>query len=207
MRQKLERKNIAYKELLYQICKEFISERILKPTAYITPNILKNIIIVGSELGHFDEVRHLTEQYKPRIEENCREDVYFLCLGIIDYFEHRFDDAMDHLNSIKSTKSIYIIEAQSILSKIYYHKNETLSFGHLMESFRKRINKSNILTLTKKTAYVNYISTIKMMFNYKTDPNYKKSYQDVYEHYMSYKLIASQEWLEQELRLLNGLKQ
>ncbi len=203
----------GYYNQIFQIYKFCLEERIFYVNGMISPQRLHNLVVIGSYTNNFEWVENFLEQNKSSIETEFREFAYHYCKGVLNYNQGKLSEASDALleasfegtpkNMAKYTfMKLYNISIQILLLKIYFEQVEVFAFDSLIKSFSERIRLLKDINQKEKNGHQNFISIIKQLFRFKTDPNYKKSLESIETTLNEYSITSNKKWLLSKIKEL-----
>ena len=195
-----------YAEHLFKIYEQTIRQAIIHTNPYISPDRLRNMVIIGCRLELFEETRELIMEFKSNLNPIHRESVYHFNLGLVAYYEKTggdYEKAKFELSKFPNQKNIYTFESERTLIKIHYEEKEIHAFWYLLPSFKSRVKNSKILGRVRQANYSNFCKIIHRMFKLKTEPNYKRSVESLRTMLDGFEKVSDRNWLKEKLNELD----
>lgn len=130
-----------YKELykVYRIIEE--KGLLLETEDFIPINKLKNLIVVSCIVEEYDWAVSMIAKYKMSVKATIREDVCHFNLGLISFYQKKYNEAHEHLIQVGKITA-YDINYRILLMKCYYETDkdynlQTEQFYKTQERFFK----------------------------------------------------------------------
>lgn len=200
--------NPAYMEELFQIYQRLLDTQLLLQAGILPHEHYKNITTVGLRLKHFAWVESFLEQYKPRLEQEIRENAYTYNLAVFYMEKGAFKQAMRHLQQVSFTDVYYDLSARAILLRVYYELQEDDSLGYLVHAFRAFLKRNklisqqhskNILNLIR---FVRQLSRLRQRKPFLEQEEFKNRLQKIQEAVKVSSGISNANWLRSKIQEL-----
>jgi hypothetical protein len=137
----------------FDIIKFQLKRKIYKelPESYITATEFRGVFMIGLRLKEFKWLKRFMVKYINEVTPENRENLMFLLKGIIKFYEKKFEESLDILNSVKFSQFIYKLDVRKLQLFIYYELKHFESALSLISSFKEFLNNNkNVSELTKK---------------------------------------------------------
>ncbi len=121
----------------------------------------KNIVTVGARLEEFDWVKSFIFDYKERVNEKVRENVFSYNLAYYYFSIKNYKEALQLLHQVEFTDASYYIGAKIIQLKSYYVLEVFEASLSLIATFKNYIQRSKVLSDSKKLMNQNMLKVAK----------------------------------------------
>lgn len=169
------------------------------------PNRMRNIIITSVKANKIERAYLILEKYFNYIVPKYKDVTSSYCRGYLHFHEKRYSDATNNLLQCINMKSLFEIDAQSMLYKIYYETSEDWAFDIPVQSFTARLSRhKNRHPKIMIQAYINFFIILRQIYRKKEDPNYKKTKEDILLKMENMTYLSSKQWLKEKLNELKS---
>ncbi|MGB1243501.1 MAG: hypothetical protein ACPG49_13320, partial [Chitinophagales bacterium] len=170
---------------------------------YIHWQSFKNIVTLGLKIKSYEWTWSFIHNYKDKVEPKLRGSTYHFNKGAWYYYQEDFDNAQSHLLQVAYFHTTIHLNAQGLLLKIYYEKNEIELLLSLAETFKIFVQAQKKLATNTKTSYINFIKFAVQLFKIK-NPMLKsrKVLGAVRQDIEGSKLISDKQWLLEKIEEL-----
>lgn len=147
---------------LLQLYKEGIKNRILILNERITPESYSNIVILGSKLGEFDWTYQFMADYEKYLDESIRHDTKLLSMAYWYFNQSEYDKTLSLVEEQEVPGKLFLLRTRALVLRAYFEKflQDESFYGLLLsnaESFRKQLDRDNLISDQKRMAYKNFI--------------------------------------------------
>lgn len=172
---------------------------------YLDSIRLKNIIVVSVKSGQIKSAHDLLNKYIPLVHPKFQEVTESYCRGYLYYLQEEFDLALETLGQCIALKSLFELDAQTMLYKIYYETEEDWAFDIPVQSFIIRLSRQGDKHPKDVIqGYLNFFRVLKQVYRKKREPNYRKKKETLLAKMDSMKYISDKQWLLQKLEELES---
>ncbi|HPG06909.1 MAG: hypothetical protein KDC59_04545 [Saprospiraceae bacterium] len=163
----------------------------------------RNIVTAALQENEYGWAREFIDKYKEYLEPDQRENAFHFNLALLNFYEKKYDEVVDLLNSVEYTDLTYNLNAKVLLIATYYELDEIDALESSLSSFKTYIYRKDIVSEDRRKLYNNYVSFLqKIIQNQGNQSKLIKLRQDVEQ----VKNIASKPWLLEKINELIGEK-
>ncbi len=182
---------------LYQIG---LQKEVLFREGKIPSSTYKNIVTTGLRLEKFDVIEQFIGNYKNDISADYPKDVYHYNLAHLFFYEAKYDDAIELLNTIEYNDIFYKIDVRKLLIKIYYERGDYLLLDSSMNAFRVFIHRNTVISPHHKATNQNFINFLYKII--RIAPDDLDKIKEIKEEIDETQNIAERKWLVEKLDAL-----
>lgn len=155
----IKRSNFSYYHYQFEIYKTLDEKQLLLSDGQININTLKNIVGLSCRLQQFDWANYCIEKYYPFIRKDIQNDVRDYCLGIVCYYQKKYQAAIDYLFPLGNINLAFNINRRIVIMRAFYETaTDYEEHTHqLFRSFESYIREHKHLTKTDKKGHLNFI--------------------------------------------------
>lgn len=163
---------------------------------FLHPSRLSNIITTSVKADEIELADNLLKDYLEYIDPEYKNVTNLYCKGYILYQRKKYNDALNYLNKCMALKSLFELNAESIVYKIYYETNQKWAFDIPITSFIAKLSRYRgkqpdyIIE-----GYINFFRILKQIYQKKHKPNYKKKKKDLISNIEKKELLSDKQWL------------
>jgi hypothetical protein len=192
-----------YKQELFEIYKMMIEDgHIYKPDyIYMDMQIFKNIFYVALNINEIKWAESFFKKYSDKLNPLYSEDVINYSYALLNYSKKLYPKALDMLQKTEYRNYVYKMECQLLTLKIYYELEAVENLFSLADSYSHFLNKNKEENLVIGQRHINFVKALVKLQKAKLDSD-KRKLQDIITFVMKNNLIASKEWLIQEINRL-----
>ncbi len=195
----IEGKQVYYKQLL-EVYIFAMDTGTLIEGKYLHPSHLRNIIVTSVKAEQSKLAHSLLEQYITYVHSDYRKVTEVYCKGYLHFQNEAYENANNLLRECTDMKSLFELDAQTILYKIYYETNQEWAFDIPVRSFIAKLSRhGNRLPQYTIKGYINFFRILKQIYQKKVNPAYKKTIEDIKENIAKMKYISDKGWLLEKL--------
>ncbi len=200
---KIVKGETQYMQTLFIIQKTQAEQGNLFFKKYISPQLIKNIVALGSQLGEFEWTNHFIESHTKFVQPEIRESIYHFNKGTLAFYQSNYKDAMYHLNEMDKMDLSFELGRKTILLRSYYELGEEIAFDALCKSFKEFIHSQKGMAGRLKKAYVNFAIVLRQIERIRSKG---KSNTDKLDRLRSkinaYEYLSNKPWLTEKVREL-----
>jgi len=186
---------------LFELYQSYLEKGFIFINDQIDPYNFKNIVTTGLRLKEYEWVEYFIEEYKNRLPEVFRENVYIYHKAQLLFYTGAYGKVLQLLQEVEYDDQTYNLGAKSMLLAVYYETEEIEALQSFLDSFKVYLNRQK-----KKLPPVvieNYLNLIKFTRKLiKITPNNKAEIQKIKEELSKTKSVASANWLSQKIEEL-----
>lgn len=160
---KLNTGKSRYLRDLFSLYQDMLENVLLKEGGGLNLQHFKNIVTTALRLQEFEWARNFIEENYEKLPKQDRENAYCYNMGLLDYYQQKFHEAMTNLVKVNSRNLSYNLGAKSILLKSYYELDEEEALFSLTHSFATYIRRNKVMSDTNKRNYLNMIKFLKKL--------------------------------------------
>ncbi len=169
----------------------------------------KNIVTVGCRLREYDWVAKFLEEYRFKLPEVHRDNVYYYNLASYYYHRGDFDGAAELLRTVQMTDVHYEISCRYLLLKIYYENRESEALLYAADAFRLYLLRNKKISQAYRRGILSFLSILKRMVRLREDWNYldvklvSQRYNKIKERLVKSDDIYNSGWLKEKFALFD----
>lgn len=167
---------------------------------------LKNIVSLGTRLGHLEAVREVVETYGDRIPSKDRPLALAYNEAVLQFYEGNYAEVIRELSQMElnsESDMFYGLDARIYLWKAYYEGYESLSHHQVDDmhrhyhAVRLYIRRNERLSELQKTQYSNFVRWFNRLLKIKEDQtgNRQEALAELRHKLQSDKYIHSKSWI------------
>lgn len=183
-----------------------LEKKMLYDGRFIPSKEIKNIVSIGCKLKKFDWTRQFIVDYKNKVSEAEREDLFNFNFGALNFYMQNYGLATTHLLRVNRDDFYYALDVQALLLKAYYQSDETDLLLSLSDSFKMYIhNKKSKIAATQCTVYNNFRKFAVRLYKLKGLYN-STAFEKLNAQITASKAISDKQWLLEKIKELESLK-
>ncbi len=191
---------IYYKKM-FDVYKIMEMKDLFKINNAIPIGTLKNIIAISCHAGEYEWATEKLEMYRPFIRKSVRKQVYHFNMGVIDFYQKNYKQAISHFIRVDKIDLNYDINCRVLILKSYYELDDDYD-ERTMQQFRsaKRfIHANKSLKINNKQGWENFITAASNL--YKVRHRYGKTrLETVQKQIDNFKSINDKRWLLEKIK-------
>ncbi len=152
-----------YEQELLNIYKQAVESGSLLKEGKIDSWVYKNIATLGCHLKDYEWTKNFIEDYKEKISDKNKENVYKYSLAYYYLSTKNHKEAQSLLQEVEFTETQYHLGGNLLLIRTYYEQENYDSLSSLLESMRIYIMRSKRMNANEKKGYKNFIRYAKKM--------------------------------------------
>lgn len=171
-----ERKSV-YKSILFDVCKEMVSNGSYTnlDSGLILPLIYKNIVKSGLWAGEFDWTLNFIEDYREKLLLPFQNNVYYYSHALCSFIKGDYERSLEKLSVVKYENVYDKAEVNRLLIQIYYEMGLTDELYSLIDTFKHFLHNDKGISGGTKKGIINFIyftNTIHKL-TFSTDPKWE----------------------------------
>jgi len=165
---KIREGGVEYRKNMFDLYQTMHEHGLMLEDGIILPNQLKNMITIGCKEKEFQWTEDITNYYRPFVLKSIRESVYNYNLGVIAFYQKKYDLAHERFIQVHDVSLIYDINVRVMILKCYYEKarlkkddkdyNENI-VGTMRVTKAYFKNKKE-LSISKRRGYKNFVQIL-----------------------------------------------
>lgn len=146
----------AFIRSTYELYREGLDKGILPGEGHLTEFTYKNIARLGLGLKEYKWTEHFLHSAKQHLDPRSRENHFTYNLAVYHFHLKNYDKAMQLLTNVAMDDVSLLLDARSMLLRIYFEKGYTDALESLLESFQTFVKRQAHLGYQKEN-YLNLI--------------------------------------------------
>lgn len=200
-----------YLEEVFSLYKLMLDKDLLTDEGYISPHYFKNLNTLSLKLNKFAWAKGFVNEYKAKLPPKYRENMVNYCLGVNDFYQKKYKDAIFKLSQTENIDFFYHINTLMLLIKAAYEIGDMDFLKAKLEALRIYIRRNNTIAEQERMTYRNFINSTKRLltlrnsftFAQKLDAKKEKQIERVTQKIKETDPLIDKTWL---LEKLAGLK-
>lgn len=129
---------------------------------FVPPNKLKNATNAACRVRESDWAIYAIEKYKPFVEKPIRKSVYHFNMGVVDFHQEKYEDALSRFEQYKPVNLVYDLNWRIVDIKTRYEFDKIYNTYTMttFESARSYFRKNEKLNDTNKQSYKNFMDVL-----------------------------------------------
>jgi len=146
----------------FAVFKAMDEKDIMIEGGFVPPNKLKNAINAACRVGEFDWAAKIIEIYKPSIEKSVRKSVYHFNMGVFNFHQKKYEEALSHFDQYETVNSMYDLNRRVIRMKACYEFDEAYNKYTMItfESARSYFRSNARLNYGNSQSYQNFMDIL-----------------------------------------------
>ena len=202
IRQIISGKN-DYNRELFNLYQDMHRENLLLEGQFIQAVQIKNIVTIACKVKEFNWATMAVNHYCPFVNKTVQKSVYHFNSGIIDFYQHRYTEAIHHLIRVEKINLAYDLDSKLLLLQAYYLMDSSYD-ERTMQIFRSTghfIYTHKTMPTTSKKSYKNFISILTSLYQIRHRVS-KKTIEITREKLMNMKVVLAKQWLLTQIDLI-----
>ncbi len=168
-------KNLAYvrndgyfERELFSIYKTVLEKKYYESDGnkYMPVDLFRNILIQSVKLKEIDWLEEFISGYGSLLHPNRQKDVLNYSNALLNFERHAYKESLVYLSRIKLEEFTYHLDMRNLYLKIYYEQENYETAFAYARSFKKYLNKNNLVSPENKHKHENFIKFINKLINY-----------------------------------------
>ena len=160
----------------------------------------QNVTMAGIKAGELDWVEQFIEDFKSKISEQYREDVYLYCKAHLLFERKKFDEALQLALSVNPIMYFNKIDIKGLIVRIHYELGMFEQLEIILDSYKYYIADGK-LSQEGKERYSNFVKDMRKLVrlrqNYDT-----KTFSLLSDHFNRTSKFPSQTWFQEKIKEL-----
>lgn len=198
---KINKGRTEYFARLFEIFQALLKEKIILKEGNISPQNYKNIITVGLQVEAYEWVENFIEEHTKNLPKENRENAHSYNLAKVYFYQKKYNEAIEHLQSVEYRNHVYALGGKLLLLKTYYEIKEFIALDSLIDSFRIYIRRNKIISREVKQQYLNMLRFVKKLAS--TIPGDQKAIDKIHLQIDNCKALAGKKWILEKVAELS----
>lgn len=190
---------MEYLKEMFHIYRLMLDKDLLFESSMISSVHYRNLVSIALKLNEFDWAEEFILSYRDKIEVAYSDSLFHYNLARLYFSRREYQKVLPHLQKFTPIDAINKFSYNQLLMETYYECGEEEGFFSLCVSFRTYIKRSKSLSENYKTAYLNFISFSKKLFQIKINPIRKFSPTQIQKEFQEMQLLEDRGWLAEKL--------
>ncbi len=187
----------SYHQKLYDIYQYIFKMDVFKEGKYLDHTRLRNAIIITTKIGKAHEAHDILDQFIKDVNPTYQKPTEQYCRGYLCFMQKDYGKASDYLNGCIDLKDVFTLASEVIIYKIHYETHQDWAFDVPVQSFRAKLNRhKDKYSKRYINSYINFFKILTCIYHKKTNPNYKKSLDDLRQMIQDAEYLSDKRWLQ-----------
>ncbi len=211
---KIRSADTDYYKNMFELYKTMHEKNLMLDENIMSPYQLKNMVIVACKQEQFEWAEDITEYYYPYVLNRIKESVYNFNIGIIAFYQKKYEFAHDKFIQVRDINLTYDINVRVLILKCYYekarlrsrykrHYNEKIMSN--MRSTRSYFNHKKELSERIREGYVNFTQILIYLYRILHKEG-RKTIEQIEEELKEKEANADKQWLLEKITELKNQK-
>ena len=147
----------AYRQKLFEIYKEILSNRRIMNHDYFSPFEYKNIVTLGLRLNEDKWVKQFIPKYINYLPPADRKNALTYNTAMLNFYLKNYRMVIKGLQEVEFTDLYYQMDSRSILLKVYFETDETETMLHHISAFKIFLRRNKLISDFQRSIYQNFI--------------------------------------------------
>lgn len=189
---------------LFTIYQEMIEQELIYYQGFISPNDVKNIVVLGVRLQEYDWTEYFLDSFAERVAPEQRHNAIAYNRAYLLYARGERRAALRQLTQVQYQDVFYLLGGRSMQLKIYYEMLDDEGLEAGLHAFDNALRRDRLLPDYRKTAYREFVRLLRKLMKYRALPT---TQQKLVQAKLQQELQASEsgihrDWLEKQLEVL-----
>ncbi|MFK7925378.1 MAG: hypothetical protein AB8H47_25710 [Bacteroidia bacterium] len=189
---------------LFTIYQEMIEQGLIYYQGFISPNDVKNIVVLGVRLKEYDWTEYFLDQFGERVAPEQRHNAMAYNRAYLLYARGERRAALRQLTQVRYQDVFYLLGGRSMQLKIYYEMQDDEGLEAALHAFDNALRRDRMLPDYRKTAYREFVRLLRKLMKFRALP---KAQQELIQAKLAQELSTSEsgihrDWLERQLEVL-----
>lgn len=196
----------------FSIYKKMHQFGILTSANVMPVRLLKNIITIACRVEAFNWAKDILIHYIDNITKDVRNSVLQYNLGIIEFNQQNYSNALIHFNQVLKIDDTHDIGIRISRLKCFYEIDQyyEITTQKIIDNIKVYFCNNKKLTETEKTAHLNFISAFNKLYKFKhdvlkihrKDQKIKKAFTDIKQVIYESQTVKEKQWLTDKMKAL-----
>ena len=159
---KINQGHPSFSREFFDVYNEILDKNIL-PNGQLNPWSFKNAVQIALRLGEYEWSEKFIKDYSSKLPVEFRDNTLSYNLALVYFYQKRYDDVIQQLQSVKYEDIVYNLNAKSILLLTYYELNADDALLSLIDSFKTYVNRHKDIAQNRRIQYSNLMKYIKKL--------------------------------------------
>lgn len=190
-----------YKELFNIYLLEISNDLYSSHSNRITVLKFRNIFLCALRVGEYEWTEKFISDFKNKLQKENRRNIIELAFAQLNFERGNFRKTLEHVNKIKTDQIFFKIDVRNINLMSLYELSHYESAISLIESFKKMLTTSNLLTKQYSQKNINFINTVYLLIKFKTG-NSSEDAGLLKERVNKFEVLSNKKWLLEKIEEL-----
>ncbi len=197
--------NLTYYNKMFEIFQIMHKSNLILEASFISPLMLKNIILIGCRVESFDWTLEMNEFYTPYILKEIRESIYNFNLGYIAFHQKQPELAHSYFIKVDKIDPIFNNDTRVLILQCLFEKedNNTEHFMTALRSTESYIKKYSPLPANLNTAFSNFVQILRTLYKIRNGIG-KSKIEEVKTKLSEESLFRNKKWLLEKVAELEN---
>ena len=163
-----------------------------------------NVAMAGLRTGDLDFVSQFIDEYKPKIAEAYREDLYLYCKSHLLFRSGEYNEALQLALRVKPLMYFNKADLKTLIAMLHFELGMYVELETTLESFRYYLA-DEALFENSKQRYTNFVKSIRKLSALKQNYSYAE-FLKLQQHLKDTGLLDAQKWFNDKLNEIAGSK-
>lgn len=173
---------------------------------FLHSTVFTNIITAGCRAKQFLKAKELCNYYKPFLIKKIRDSVYHYNLGLIAFFQQKYEVAHSNFAIIQKTNTNIDFNVRLYVLQCLFESSNSYSFQFLqsLKSTKEFFKNQKKLPPQRKKAYLNFLQIMLMLYKFIYHKS-KTSISIIEEQLMKMEVVSYRVWLIEKINELKKI--
>ncbi len=149
---------LDYLQELFDLYQQQLNSGLILHGGKLDHTSFKNIVTTGLRIKAFDWVSDFIENYRERVQERYRDNVYHYCKADMYYSQGENKQAIRLLNTVTFTDVFYQLSARTLLIKLYVEMEEYESLYYALDAFERFLRRDKRIARERRESHRNFVT-------------------------------------------------
>ncbi|MEO0041786.1 MAG: hypothetical protein RL329_1234 [Bacteroidota bacterium] len=198
---KVNQNDKLFLKVFHDLYKILLKKEILfygTPTMELSPWHFKNVVLIANRLGEYNWTENFIKEYQHKLPKELRESAVSYNLANVYFNRKQYDKVQNLLQEVEYQDLTYALGSKTMLTIIYYEKDEFEALDSILKSFQTYLNRHKDIAETRRLHYLYMIKFVKRMT--KIMPGDKKAVEQLKQEVLEANTTASRDWILEKLK-------
>ncbi|MFK7981408.1 MAG: hypothetical protein AB8G86_15595 [Saprospiraceae bacterium] len=202
IRQIVAGKNDFNREL-FNLYQNMHRENLLLEGQFMQAVKIKSVVTIACKVREFNWANMAVNHYCPFVNKTVQKSVYHFNLGIIDFYQHHYKEAIHHFIRVEKVNLAYDLDCKLLLLQAYYLMDKHYD-ERTMQIFRSTGNfiyTHKTMPTTSKKSYKNFILILTNLYQVRHRMG-KRTIELVHKKLEDMDVVLARQWLSTQIEVI-----
>ncbi len=168
---------------------------------YLQINYFRTVLLMALTAGRVDWAERFVKESKDALSPEERENAYNFAMARLEFSRRNFERSLKFLSLVRYDDIYYKFSGKTLQAQLYYELDMLNELSDHLDSYRKFLNNSKLLTGLHKKVNENFVKVMNDLLKLKSNSGRTKI-SKLKEKITTYKELSGKSWLLNKLEEL-----